>query len=165
MAENSERTQVDPRLIRRLADILNDTSLSEIEIETGDMRIRVARTLQAAAPAATVQYQALPAPTAPAAASAPQPAAAAAAPSAAAAPASGEMVKSPMVGTAFLQPSPGAESFVRPGSRVTAGQTMLIIEAMKTMNPIPAPRDGTVLEVLVNDGEPVEFGEPLIVLE
>jgi acetyl-CoA carboxylase biotin carboxyl carrier protein len=77
----------------------------------------------------------------------------------------GELVKSPMVGTIYLQPQPGADPFVRPGERVRQGQTLLIVEAMKTMNPIPAPKDGVLLEVLVQDGQPVEFGEPLAVIE
>ena len=165
MAEDSvPRVQIDPRLVKKLAGILDETGLSEIEVEVGEMRIRVARTVTAAAPAAPQTYQALPAPTA--AAPAPAAALAGAAPAAAEAPtASGEMVKSPMVGTVFLQPSPGADPFVKAGDKVKAGQTLLIIEAMKTMNPIPAPRDGVVAEVLVNDAEPVEFGEPLVVLE
>ena len=77
----------------------------------------------------------------------------------------GEQVKSPMVGAVYLQPNPGAKRFVQAGEQVTAGQTLLIIEAMKTMNPVPSPRSGTVLKVLVEDGQPVEFGEPLVVIE
>ena len=155
---------IDTHLVRRLADILNDTDLSEIEVERGDLKIRVARTaavLAAAAPFAT---------TAQAAASAPSAAApAVAAAAAAAAPQGetlrGEQVKSPMVGTVYLQPQPGSKAFVQVGDRVNAGQTLLIIEAMKTMNPVPAPRAGTVLRVLVEDAQPVEFGEPLVVIE
>jgi acetyl-CoA carboxylase biotin carboxyl carrier protein len=153
--------KIDPKMVRKLADILDETGLSEIEVEVGDMRIRVARTVTAAPAAAVHTVQALPAPAAaPQVGSAAQPAAAADA-----APPAGEMVKSPMVGTVFLAPQPGADPFVKPGSTVKAGQTLLIIEAMKTMNPIPSPRDGTVLEILVNDAEPVEFGEPLVVLD
>ena len=160
MAENSvPRVQIDPKVVRKLADILDETGLSEIEVEVGEMRIRVARTLTVAA-SAPQTYQALPAPVAPNPAPATAPAQPAPAPQAA-----GEMVKSPMVGTAFLSPQPGADRFVKPGDRVKAGQTLLIVEAMKTMNPIPSPRDGVVVEVLVNDAEPVEFGEPLVVLE
>ena len=161
MAEDSTpRVKIDPRMVRKLADILDETGLSEIEVEVGEMRIRVARTVTAA-PAAVQTVHALPAPAA-----APQAAAPAQAPAAPAeaAPA-GEMVKSPMVGTVYLSPQPGADAFVKPGDKVKAGQTLLIIEAMKTMNPIPCPRDGTVLEILVNDAEPVEFGEPLVVLD
>ena len=77
----------------------------------------------------------------------------------------GDAVKSPMVGTVYLQPQPGSPSFVKPGDKVKEGQTLLIIEAMKTMNPIPAPRAGTVVEILVGDAQPVEFGEPLVVIE
>ncbi len=149
---------IDTRLVKKLADILGDTGLSEIEVESGDLKIRVSRQTTAAA----VHYAA----PAPSAAPAPAPAAApAAAAPAEAAPQRGEAVKSPMVGTVYLQPQPGADSFCKPGDKVKEGQTLLIIEAMKTMNPIPAPRAGTVVEVLVGDAQPVEFGEPLVVIE
>jgi acetyl-CoA carboxylase biotin carboxyl carrier protein len=151
---------IDARLVRKLADILNDTNLSEIEVEHGELKIRVARTL--AAPAAVYAAPALaaaPVAAAPAAAAAPP----AAAPSEPALPA-GEVVKSPMVGTVYLQPSPGASPFAKPGDRVEAGQTLMIIEAMKTMNPIPAPKAGVLVEYLVTDSQPVEFGEPLVVI-
>ncbi len=165
MAEDSTpRVKIDPRMVRKLADILDETGLSEIEVEVGEMRIRVARTTTVAAPAPVQTVHALPAPAAAPQAAANPGSAAPAAPAEAAAPA-GEMVKSPMVGTVYLSPTPGSDAFVQPGQRVTAGQTLLIIEAMKTMNPIPAPRAGTVLEVLVGDAQPVEFGEPLVVLE
>ena len=154
--------EVDTHLVRSLADILNDTDLTEIEVERGDLRIRVAREVTMAAP---VHY-------APAPVAAPV-AAPAAAPAAAAMPSdpativakSGEEVKSPMVGTAYLQASPEAPPFCQPGDKVKKGQTLLIVEAMKTMNPIQAPRDGVVVEVLVGDAQPVEFGEPLVLLE
>lgn len=152
----------DTRLVRKLADILRDTELSEIEVEQGGMRIRVARELTAASAAAA----SFSVPTTHAVA--PAPVAAAHAPVAAPAveaPQRGDLVKSPMVGTVYLQPQPGAASFVKPGDRVKQGQTLLIIEAMKTMNPIPAPKDGVLLEVLVGDSQPVEFGEPLAVIE
>ncbi len=157
--------EIDTTLVRSLADILNDTSLTEIEVERGELRIRVARDLVAAP---VMQYAAAPAPVAHAPA---------AAPAAAAAPASmpsdpativakkGEEVKSPMVGTVYLQASPEAPPFIAVGDKVKKGQTLLIIEAMKTMNPIQAPRDGVVVEVLVGDAQPVEFGEPLVLLE
>ncbi len=151
---------IDTRLVRRLAGILNDTGLSEIEVERGDLKIRVCRTLTAA-PVAVQAY-------APAAVAAPAPASAAPA----AAPEftgealpPGEVVKSPMVGTVYLASQPGANPFVKVGDKVTQGQTLLIIEAMKTMNPIPAPKAGVVRAVLARDGEPVEFGEPLAVIE
>jgi acetyl-CoA carboxylase biotin carboxyl carrier protein len=148
----------DARLVRRLADILTETGLSEIEVEHGELKIRVAKTVAAAA----VQYAPAPVAAAPApAASAP----AAAAPEAAPAAVRGDAVKSPMVGTVYLQPSPEAAPFVKVGDTVTAGQTLLIVEAMKTMNPIPAPKGGKVVEILVADGQPVEFGEPLAVIE
>jgi len=150
---------IDARLVRKLADILTDTGLSEIEVEHGTLKIRVAKTLTAA----PVTYAAAPAPMAAAPVAAP-----AAAPVAADAPAAvrrGEEIKSPMVGTVYLQPQPESPAFVKVGDSVAAGQTLMIIEAMKTMNPIPAPRAGKVLEILVGDGQPVEFGEALVLIE
>jgi acetyl-CoA carboxylase biotin carboxyl carrier protein len=159
----SEESAIDTRLVRKLAGILTDTGLTEIEVERGALKIRVSRQ----ASSAPVQAYA-PAPQAfapaPAAAPAPSAAPAAAAP-AAAAPAKGDQVKSPMVGTAYLAPQPGADPFIKVGDKVAAGQTLLIVEAMKTMNPIPSPRAGTVVDILVTDGDPIEFGEPLVILE
>jgi len=148
---------IDARLVRRLADILTETGLSEIEVEHSGLKIRVAKTL-IAAPMQVMQ-------SAPAVSPAPAPAATAA-PAEAAAPAraAGDTVNSPMVGSVYLQPEPGAEPFVKVGDTVTAGQTLMIVEAMKTMNPIPAPKAGKILEILVEDGQPVEFGEPLAVI-
>ncbi|MGH7021856.1 MAG: acetyl-CoA carboxylase biotin carboxyl carrier protein, partial [Brevundimonas sp.] len=150
---------IDAGLIRSLADILNETDLTEIEVERGELRIRVAReiTMTAAAP---IQYAAAPV-------AAPAAAAPAAMPSDPAAIVSrkGEEVKSPMVGTVYLQPSPEAPAFVKTGDKVKKGQTLLIVEAMKTMNPIQAPRDGVVSEILVGDAQPVEYGEALVLLE
>lgn len=150
----------DARLVRKLADILTETGLSEIEVEQGELKIRVAKTLTAA----PVQHMV--AAAAPVAAPAPV-AAAPAAPAAEAAPAraAGDEVKSPMVGTIYLQPNPGAPAFVKVGDTVEAGQTMFIVEAMKTMNPIPAPRGGKIVQILVEDAQPVEFGEPLAIIE
>lgn len=165
MAEKlKNEAEIDAALVRQLADILNDTELTEIEVERGELRIRVAREIHAAP---VMQYAAAPMAAAPAA---PAPAAAAAPVSMLSDPAtivarSGEEVKSPMVGTAYLQASPEAPPFVQPGDKVKKGQTLLIVEAMKTMNPIQAPRDGVVKEVLVGDAQPVEFGEPLVLLE
>ena len=161
-APKLKNDEIDTALVRSLADILNDTDLTEIEVERGDLKIRVAREITMAAP---VQYAA-----APAAAPAPAPAAAAAPAAMPSDPAtivarSGEEVKSPMVGTAYLQASPEAPPFIAPGDKVKKGQTLLIVEAMKTMNPIQSPRDGVVKEVLVGDAQPVEFGEPLVLLE
>lgn len=152
----------DARLVRKLADILTETGLTEIEVEQGALKIRVAKTAAAAAvhhvaPAAPVAVAA-PAPAAPAA---PAPAAAEAAPAVA----RGDAVKSPMVGTIYLQPNPGAPAFVKVGDTVEAGQTLFIVEAMKTMNPIPAPRGGKVVQILIEDAQPVEFGEPLVIIE
>jgi acetyl-CoA carboxylase biotin carboxyl carrier protein len=148
---------IDVRLVRRLADVLTETGLSEIEVEHSGLKIRVAKTLTAA-PMQMMQ-------AAPMAAAAPVAAATASASSdAAPARASGDEVKSPMVGSVFLQPEPGADAFVKVGDSVTAGQTLMIIEAMKTMNPIPAPKAGKIVAILVEDGQPVEFGEPLAVI-
>ena len=143
----------DSALIRELALLLDETSLTEIEIERAGLRVRVARnvTVSAAMPA---NFQ-------------PAPVAAAAAVSAAGADLAKHpgVVPSPMVGTAYWAPEPGAKPFIEVGSKVSAGQTLLIIEAMKTMNQIPSPRAGTVTQILVEDGQPVEFGEPLVIIE
>ena len=147
----------DARIVRKLADILNDTGLSEIEVEHGALKIRVARTLTAQATVYAAAPQLAPAP----AAAAPAPAAAAPAEPVR----TGDIIKSPMVGTVYLQPSPGAEPFAKVGDTVAEGQTLLLIEAMKTMNPIVAPRAGKIVEFIVGDTQPVEFGEPLVVIE
>jgi acetyl-CoA carboxylase biotin carboxyl carrier protein len=142
---------VDPELIRQLAEILNQTGLGEIEYAEGERRIRVAR--PAVAPVAT-------------AIAAPNPAAAAVSASAATpdiAPANA--ITSPMVGTAYLAPEPGAAAFVNVGDQVKEGQTLLIIEAMKVMNQIRSPRAGTVKNIFVSNGAPVEYGEPLLAVE
>ena len=146
--------QVDTKLVRELAELLNDTGLSEIEVEDGDRKIQVARTINAVA-------------SAPVAVAAPAVAAAApAAPAEAAAPAiPANAVKSPMVGTAYLTPEPGAPAFVSVGDKISAGDTLLIVEAMKVMNPITAPNGGTVKSILVESGQPVEFDQPLMVIE
>lgn len=147
----SPRTLVDRELIQELSKLLDETGLTEIEIEQDGMRVRVARgavaTSVVAAPAVAL-------------------AAVAAAP---AAPLDMSkhpgVVTSPMVGTAYSAPEPGAKPFVEVGSKVKAGDTLLIVEAMKTMNQIPAPRGGTVVQILFEDGQPVEFGEPLVIVE
>ena len=146
---------IDQALIRDLANILNETDLTEIEVEQDDLRIRVSR-------AGTPQYVQAPM-AAPVAAFA-APAAAAAAPVVDARN-NKNAVTAPMVGAAYLSPAPGARAFIEVGATVKEGQTILIIEAMKTMNQIPAPRSGKVTEILVQDGSPVEYGEPLIVIE
>ncbi len=151
----SKSSGIDKQLIRDLAEILNETNLSEIEVEQDDVRVRVSRQI-ASAPAQTAQV--VQAPPAAAAALAP-------APAAPAADNSKNAIPSPMVGTAYLAPAPGARHFVDVGQTVKEGQTLLIIEAMKTMNQIPAPRSGTITAILVEDGQPVEFGEPLVVIE
>ncbi|MFH0300173.1 acetyl-CoA carboxylase biotin carboxyl carrier protein [Bradyrhizobium sp. 31Argb] len=143
----------DAALIRELALLLDETHLTEIEIERAGVRLRVARNVSIAA--------AVPAAVAPALSVA-APAAAAAATDLAKHPG---VVPSPMVGTAYWAPEPGAKPFIEVGSKVSAGQTLLIIEAMKTMNQIPSPRAGTVTQILVEDGQPVEFGEPLVIIE
>jgi acetyl-CoA carboxylase biotin carboxyl carrier protein len=147
--------QVDTDLVRELAAMLNDTGLSEIEVEDGERKIRVSRNMTA------VSAPMMAAPSAAAAAAAPAPAAAAA-PSAPAS--SANALKSPMVGTAYLTPEPDAAPFVSVGQQVKAGDTVMIIEAMKVMNPIVAATSGTVTEILVESGQPVEFDQPLLVI-
>jgi acetyl-CoA carboxylase biotin carboxyl carrier protein len=150
---SKDQPVVDHALIRELAQLLDETGLTEIEFERDGQRVRVARQGQAfvAAPSRAA------APT-----DAPVPASAAAPLDPAKHPG---VVTSPMVGTAYVGAEPGARPFVEVGSRVTAGDTLLIVEAMKTMNQIPSPRSGTVIQVLIEDGQPVEFGEPLMIIE
>ncbi|MFN3509276.1 MAG: acetyl-CoA carboxylase biotin carboxyl carrier protein, partial [Allorhizobium sp.] len=154
------KSGIDQALIRDLANILNDTDLTEIEVEQDDLRIRVSRNgtpVPMQMPAYNYQAPAAPAP--------------AAAPSAAAAPAApagrdlSNAVTAPMVGTVYLSPAPGARPFVEVGSMVKEGQTLLIIEAMKTMNQIPSPKSGKVVEIVIDDASPVEYGEPLVIIE
>jgi len=153
---------IDTKVVRKLADILKDTGLTEIEVESGGLKIRVARELTVQHMAAPAVHQVAAAPMA----HAPAPAAAAAPAAEAAAPAhNGETIKSPMVGTIYLQATPGSDPFIKVGQTVTQGQTLLIVEAMKTMNPIPAPKAGKIVEILVADAQPVEFGEPLVIIE
>ncbi|MFZ1813029.1 MAG: acetyl-CoA carboxylase biotin carboxyl carrier protein [Rhizobiaceae bacterium] len=151
----SKKPAIDQALIRDLAELLKDTDLTEIEVEQDDLRIRVVRggyaqPMHITAPVAT-------------------PAAAVAASETPAAPADPAKnpgaVPSPMVGTAYLSPAPGAKPFVAIGDKVKVGQTIMIVEAMKTMNQIPAPRAGTITAMLVEDGQPVEYGEPLMIIE
>ena len=148
--------QVDVALVRQLSELLDATNLTEIEVEDGDRRIRVARKVQHAVAAAPVYA---PAPAAPVAA----PPAAAAEP--APPPSAANAVKSPMVGTVYLAANPEAKNFVAVGDTVAAGATLLIVEAMKVMNPITAPSAGTVKAILVDNGQPVEFDQPLVVVE
>ncbi|MCG6115166.1 MAG: acetyl-CoA carboxylase biotin carboxyl carrier protein [Mesorhizobium sp.] len=151
----TKTSTVDQQLIRDLALILDETNLTEIEVEQNDMRVRVSRQTSGA-----VHY----APPAPASAPAPL-LAAAPTEAAAATERARNAVPSPMVGTAYLAASPGSKPFIEVGQSVKEGQTLLIIEAMKTMNQIPSPRAGTVTAILCEDGQPVEFGEPLVVIE
>jgi acetyl-CoA carboxylase biotin carboxyl carrier protein len=143
---------IDQAVIRDLAAILKETDLTEIEVEQGELRIRVSRAGTPAAPAPVQHY------------AAPQAMAAATAVPAAAS-ASVNAVPSPMVGTAYFAAAPGADPFVQVGSKVKEGQTILIIEAMKTMNQIASPRSGTVTAILIEDASPVEYGELLMVIE
>ena len=151
--KTGDERREESAVIRELASLLDETNLTEIEIERDGLRVRVARNVNVGA-AMPASYQA-------------------AAPVLAAAPVSGAadiskhpgMVPSPMVGTAYWAPEPSAKPFIEVGSKVTAGQTLLIIEAMKTMNQIPSPRGGTITQILVEDGQPVEFGEPLVIIE
>ena len=155
MADNSTRKSdmaVDAALVRELAELLGETGLTEIEVEDGDRRIRVARNVSVAAPALTQ-----------AVAAAPVAAAAVAAVPAAPAEGTGTPVKSPMVGTAFLSSEPGSAPFVHVGDQVKAGETLLIVEAMKVMNPIIAPTAGTIQAILVGNGDPVEYDQPLVI--
>jgi acetyl-CoA carboxylase biotin carboxyl carrier protein len=145
----------DSALIRELALLLDETSLTEIEIERAGLRVRVARNISIAASMPANFQQAA---SAPAAASVTPAAIADLAKHPGAVP-------SPMVGTAYSSPEPGAKPFIEVGTKVSVGQTLLIIEAMKTMNQIPSPRAGTVTQILVEDGQPVEFGEPLVIIE
>jgi acetyl-CoA carboxylase biotin carboxyl carrier protein len=151
----------DPELVRELATLIADTDLTEIEVEKGDLRIRVARqiTAQVTVPVAPSAAAAAPSPVV-----APPPGSelAAAGRTAAAHPGA---VLSPMVGTAYRKPSPDAKAFVEVGSKVAAGEKVLLVEAMKTFNEIVAPRAGTVTAIFVEDGTPVEYGEPLLVIE
>jgi len=146
-----KKGSVDPDLVRELAKLLDETGLTEIEVADGPGRIRVARNLTLAAAPAVVA----------AAPSAAAPAQANGGP--AALPAG--TVTSPMVGTAYLAPEPDKPPFVRVGDAVSKGQTLVIVEAMKTMNPIPSPRDGKVTRILVQNAQPIEFGQPLLVIE
>ena len=148
----------DPDLVRELATLLADTDLTEIEVEKGDLRIRVARTVAASVTAPI----AAPAASAPVAVPAPPPIPAASAERAGPPPGT---ITSPMVGTAYRKPSPEAKAFIEVGSRVETGDKLLLIEAMKTFNDIVAPRAGTVTAIFVEDGQPVEYGEPLLVIE
>ena len=148
--------QIDADLVRQLAQLLNENDLTEIEVEHGDRRIAVKRQIFAAA---------APGPAAPAYAVAPAAAPGAPPTDEANAGSHPGTVKSPMVGTAFLAPEPGAQPFVSAGSRVEAGDTLLIVEAMKVMNPITAPRGGTIKQVFVQDSQPVEYDQPLLILE
>ncbi|MGO6679624.1 acetyl-CoA carboxylase biotin carboxyl carrier protein [Rhizobium leguminosarum] len=156
MAE--KKSGIDQALIRDLANILNETDLTEIEVEQDDLRIRVSR-------AGTPQYVqapiAAPGYAAPAAAAA----AAVAAPAAAPSRNPANVVNAPMVGTVYMAPAPGARAFIEVGATVKEGQTLIIIEAMKTMNQIPSPKSGKVTEILVDDGHPVEYGQALVVIE
>jgi len=161
MADKNDKTgamQVDIELVRQLAAVLDETNLTEIEVEDADRKVRVARTVQAA-PAMMAAPMAAPV-------AAPAAAAPVAAPAAEAAPAAAlNAVKSPMVGTAYLAPNPEAPNFIAVGQAVKPGDTLLIIEAMKVMNPITATAPGTVKAILVDNGQPVEFDQPLVVVE
>lgn len=154
MATKTTNTmQVDAALVRQLAELLDDTQLTEIEVQDGERRIRVARSVTVAAAAAPVAMAAPSAPAATVAEAAP------------AAPTHANAIKSPMVGTAYLAPEPGASDFISVGSTVKAGDTLLIVEAMKVMNPITAPAAGKVTAILVGNGQPVEYDQPLVVVE
>lgn len=159
MAE--KKSGIDQKLIRDLANILNDTDLTEIEVEQDDLRIRVSRNgTPVMMPQQMQGGYAFQAPAAPAAAPA-----TVAAPAAPAGRDLSNAVTAPMVGTVYLSPAPGARAFVEVGQMVKEGQTLLIIEAMKTMNQIPSPKSGKVVEIVIDDASPVEYGEPLVIIE
>ena len=150
---SKDKLAIDPELVRELARLLEETGLSEIEFERDGQRVRVARQMQALVPGpsrlASAAYLPLLVPEPASIDPAKHPG----------------VVTSPMVGTAYVGPEPGSRPFVEVGSRVQTGDTLLIVEAMKTMNQIPSPRSGTVVQVLIADGQPVEFGEPLMIIE
>jgi acetyl-CoA carboxylase biotin carboxyl carrier protein len=146
--------RVDVELVRQLATLLDETNLTEIEVEDNDRRIRVAREVHTAAPASYAAPAAAPAAAAPAAIAEAAPAAI-----------SANAVKSPMVGTVYLAANPEAKPFITVGQKVAAGDTLVIIEAMKVMNPIIASAAGTVSAILIENGQPVEFDQPLVVVE
>jgi acetyl-CoA carboxylase biotin carboxyl carrier protein len=154
--DEADKPTAEQKIIRELAELLNETGLSEIEIEKSGLKVRVARSITAAASAPPAHVAHALAPQAPLAAAAPAATDPAKHPGA---------VKSPMVGTAYRSPEPTAPAFVDVGSKVQQGDTLLIIEAMKTMNQIPAPKAGTVTAILFENGQPVEFGEPLMIVE
>ena len=155
----ARQSPFDPDLVRELAQLIAETDLSEIEVAKGDLRIRVARQIHVTVPVATA------APVAAPVAIAPPLAAPGTAPAKNEVAAHPGLVKSPMVGTSYRKPSPDSKNFVEIGSVVKAGEKVLLIEAMKTFNDIVAHRAGTVTQILVEDGQPVEFGEPLLVIE
>jgi acetyl-CoA carboxylase biotin carboxyl carrier protein len=155
---SKSKATIDQDFIRQLALLLNETDLTEIEVEQDDTRVRIART-----PAAVTHTAQVSAPAAAAPAAAPIQATAAPAEAPSETPA-GEAVRSPMVGTAYLSPEPGAAAYIKVGDTVREGQTLLIVEAMKTMNQIPATASGVVQEILVTDKQPVEYGEPLVII-
>jgi acetyl-CoA carboxylase biotin carboxyl carrier protein len=157
MSEKSGAMQVDPALVRQLAELLDETKLTEIEVQDGERRIRVARKaaqIMASAPVAA-SYAPAPIATTPAAA----------APAAAPVSDTANALKSPMVGTVYLFPEPGAKPFINVGDTVKEGQTLLIIEAMKVMNPIAATKAGKVSRICVDNGQPVEYDQPLVVID
>ncbi len=154
MSEQNEPMRVDTEMVKTLAKMLDENGLSEIEVEDDGRRIVVKRKLSAAAVPMT--YAAAPVAPAPAPAAAPVEANPASHPGA---------VKSPMVGTAYLTPEPGAPEFITVGKRVNEGDTLVIIEAMKVMNPIPSPRSGVVKQILIQNAQPVEYEQPLAIIE
>lgn len=163
-----KNTSFDTETVSALAKILNETDLTEIEVEQGEMRIRVSREpapqyVTAAAPAVQAAPPAVATSAAPTSASAS--AASSQSEAANAASSSGTEVPAPMVGTVYMASAPDADPFTKVGSKVKEGETLLIIEAMKVMNQIPAPKSGTIVEYLVSDGDPVEYGQPMLIIE
>ena len=155
---STTKSRLDTGLIRELAAILREADLGELEVEHDGLRVKVTK------PVAPAIHAVAAAPAALAAAPTPVAAAAPGAPAAAEAALDKDAVTSPMVGTVYLSPEPGAKAFVTEGDKVKKGDTLMLVEAMKTFNPVEAPRDGTVTKIIVEDAQPVEFGEPLIVI-
>jgi len=153
-AASASGMKVDTKLVRQLADMLAETGLTEIEVEDGDRRIRVVKNALPSAGGIPAQAPVVAAPASPAPAAAPEPAA----------PVAANAIRSPMVGTAYLSGEPGSDPFVKVGDKVKPGDTLLIIEAMKVMNPIAATAAGTVQQILIENAQPVEFDQPLVVV-
>jgi acetyl-CoA carboxylase biotin carboxyl carrier protein len=157
---STTKSKLDTELVRELAEILRDADLGELEIEHEGLRVRVSK--PAAPVVQTVAH--MPAPAQPALQGNALPAATGTPPAGESAADNADAVKSPMVGTVYLSPEPGSKLFINEGDKVKKGDTLMLVEAMKTFNPVEAPRDGTVMKILVSDAQPIEYGEPLVII-